>query len=120
MTPEKGPLCARTIFAASHTWFIVSGLFGLWAASLWAAGTLRAAEPAPGEQAVQRPTTVYVSKLGDNTDGSTWQKAFHTIQAALEAVPDDQGGHQIIVRPDTYVEANLAPAHKARPVPTTR
>ena len=27
-------------------------------------------------------------------------------------MPDDQGGHQIIVRPDTYVEANLAPAHR--------
>ena len=87
-------------------------LFGLWAASLWAAGTLRAAEPAPGEEAARRPTTLYVSKLGDNTDGSTWQKAFHTIQAALEAVPDDQGGHQVVVRPDTYVEANLAPVHK--------
>jgi hypothetical protein len=55
--------------------------------------------------------TIYVSQLGDNTDGSSWQKAFHTIQAALSAVPDAQGGHKIVVRPDRYVEANLAPAH---------
>jgi hypothetical protein len=55
--------------------------------------------------------TIFVSKLGDNSDGSSWQKAFHTIQAALSAVPDNKGGHQIIIRPDTYVEANLAPAH---------
>ena len=55
---------------------------------------------------------MYVSKLGDNTDGLSWQTAFHTVQAALLAVPDDQGGHQIVVRPDTYVEANLFPAHR--------
>ena len=61
---------------------------------------------------VAKEQCCYVSKLGDNTDGSTWSKAFRTIQAALDAVPDDLGGHQIIVRPDTYVEANLAPAHK--------
>jgi hypothetical protein len=56
--------------------------------------------------------TFHVSKLGDNSDGSTWNKAFHSIQAALSAVPDDSGGHQIIVRPGTYLEANLAPAAK--------
>ena len=55
---------------------------------------------------------LYVSKLGDDSDGSSWQKSFHTIQKALLAVPDDQGGHRVIVRPDTYVEANLYPAHK--------
>jgi hypothetical protein len=30
---------------------------------------------------------IYVSKLGDNSDGSSWEKAFHTIQVALSAVP---------------------------------
>lgn len=55
---------------------------------------------------------VYVSKLGDGTDGRTWQTAFTTLQTALLAVPDDRGGHRVIVRPDTYVEANLYPAHK--------
>jgi len=54
---------------------------------------------------------LYVSKLGDNSDGSSWQKGFHTIQQALLAVPDGQGGHRIVVRPDTYVEANLYPAY---------
>ena len=69
-------------------------------------------DPAAADYTGRKGTTFYVSKLGDNTDGSTWQKAFRTIQAALDAVPDDQGGHRIIVRPDTYVEANLAPTHK--------
>ncbi len=62
-----------------------------------------------------RERTLHVSKLGDGSDGSSWAKAFTTIQAALSAVPDDQGGHRIIVRPDTYVEANLYPAHKGVP-----
>ena len=56
--------------------------------------------------------TFHVSKLGDDSDGSSWAKAFTTIQAALDAVPDEKGGHRIIVRPDTYMEANLYPAHK--------
>ncbi len=56
--------------------------------------------------------TIYVSKLGDNSDGSSWNKAFTTVQRALDAVPDDTGGHRIVVRPDTYMEANLYPAHK--------
>jgi len=56
--------------------------------------------------------TLFVSKLGDGSDGSSWAKAFHTIQAALNAVPDSKGGHRIIIRPDTYVEANLFPAQR--------
>jgi len=60
----------------------------------------------------RKSVTLYVSKQGDNSDGSTWAKAFHTIQAALLAVPDDQGGHRIVIRPDTYVEANLYPSYK--------
>ena len=59
--------------------------------------------------------TLYVSKFGDNSDGSTWAKAFTTVQAALSAVPDAKGGHRVIVRPDTYVEANLYPAYKGAP-----
>lgn len=60
----------------------------------------------------QKSQTLYVSKLGDNSDGSSWTHAFHTIQSALSGVANDQGGHKVIVRPDTYVEANLAPTHK--------
>lgn len=56
--------------------------------------------------------TLYVSKLGDNTNGSTWAHAYTTVQAALSAISDDQGGHRIVVRPDTYFEANLFPARK--------
>lgn len=59
--------------------------------------------------------TLYVSKLGDNSDGSSWAKAFTTVQAALSAIPDATGGYRVIVRPDTYLEANLAPAHPGAP-----
>ena len=78
------------------------------------ASGLRAAswDPVAADYTGRKGSAIHVSALGDNTDGSTWQKAFRTIQAALDAVPDDQGGHAIIVRPDTYVEANLAPAQK--------
>ena len=55
---------------------------------------------------------LYVSKLGNNSDGSSWKKAYHSIQAALSAIPDDKGGHIIIIRPDTYKEANLYPSYK--------
>ena len=55
---------------------------------------------------------LYVSKLGDGSDGSSWAKAFKTVQAALDAVPDDQGGHHIVIRLDTYMEAMLSPAHR--------
>ena len=56
--------------------------------------------------------TLHVSKLGNNSDGSSWADAFTTIQAALDAIPDDQGGHRILVRPDTYFEAMLFPAQR--------
>jgi hypothetical protein len=56
--------------------------------------------------------TLYVSKRGDNSDGSSWAKAYTTIQGALLGVPDDRGGHRVVVRPDTYVEANLYPSYK--------
>ncbi len=59
----------------------------------------------------RKGVTIYVSKSGDNSDGSSWARAFHTIQTGLSAVPDDKGGHRVLVRPDRYLEANLAPAH---------
>ena len=79
---------------------------------LIAATPAAAAEPAAGGDQAKPPVSLYVSKLGDRSDGRSWAKAFSTIQDALNAVPDDQGGYRIIVRPDTYVEANLAPIHK--------
>ncbi len=69
-------------------------------------------DPLAPDYTGRRGTVLYVSKLGDNSDGSSWKKAYHTIQAALSAVPDDKGGHTIIIRPDTYVEANLSTSHK--------
>lgn len=65
----------------------------------------------PGVQAALGKT-FYVSRLGDDSDGSSWVKAYRSIQKALSAIPDDKGGHRIIVRPDTYMEANLHTAHK--------
>lgn len=59
-----------------------------------------------------KPVTLYVSKLGNNTNGSSWNHAYNTIQTALGAIPDDKGGHRIIIRPDTYFENNVFPAHK--------
>ncbi|HOZ49240.1 MAG TPA: hypothetical protein PLO37_16170 [Candidatus Hydrogenedentes bacterium] len=56
-------------------------------------------------------TTRYVSKLGDDSDGLSWATAFTSVQKALDAIPDERGGYRIIVRPDTYMEANLLPAH---------
>lgn len=56
--------------------------------------------------------TFYVSKLGNDSDGSSWENAFTSIQRALDAIPDDKGGYRIIVRPDTYFESNLHPAHR--------
>jgi len=72
----------------------------------------RGAEPSAAIDYARRGVTLYVSKLGDNSDGQSWKTAFHTIQKALDAVPDERGGHRIVIRPDTYVEANLAPAHQ--------
>ncbi len=63
----------------------------------------------------RRGTIFYVSKAGDNSDGRSWTRAFHTIQAALNAVPDDRGGHRVIVRPDHYIEPNLETPHKGAP-----
>jgi hypothetical protein len=69
-------------------------------------------DPAAADYTGHKGTTLYVSKLGDDSDGSSWEKAFTTIQAGLSAVPDDKGGHRVIIRPDTYPEANLHPAHR--------
>ena len=67
--------------------------------------------PAP-ESGHRQGLTLYVSKLGDNSDGRSWRTGFRTIQAALNAVPDDLGGHRVVIRPDTYAEANLDSKHK--------
>lgn len=85
----------------------------LTAAAIFIAAGITTAHPSP--QAVKNPVNIYVSKLGDGSDGTSWNKAFKTIQSALDSVPDATGGYRIIVRPDTYVEANLAPAQKGAP-----
>jgi hypothetical protein len=72
-------------------------------------------DPSSSGFAGKKGITIYVSKSGDNSDGSSWEKAFRSIQAALSAIPDSNGGNKIIIRPDTYVEANLYPAFKGAP-----
>ncbi len=69
-------------------------------------------DPQAGDYTGRQGTRLYVSKQGNNGDGRSWTTAFTTIQKALDAVPDPDGGHMVIVRPDTYVEANLWPKHK--------
>jgi len=86
-------------------------LLALLAASL-SACVARGAGASDAVSDARQGVTLYVSKVGDDSDGRSWKTAFHTIQKALDAVPDDKGGHHIIIRPDTYVEANLAPAYK--------
>ena len=83
------------------------------AAVISALAICRPALAAPAAPEPERTgAMLYVSKLGDGSDGSSWEKAFKTVQAALDAVPDDQGGHHIVIRPDTYMEAMLSPAHR--------
>ena len=74
-----------------------------------------AEKPVASEPAARPGRNIYVSQLGDNSDGRSWRTAFHAIQAALDVVPDDLGGHRIIIRPDTYAEANLDSKHKGAP-----
>ena len=74
--------------------------------------SLRAEEAAPAGASRNGGRTIFVSKLGDNSDGSSWAKALTTIQAGLNAVPNERGNHRVIVRPDTYMEANLFPARR--------
>jgi pectin methylesterase-like acyl-CoA thioesterase len=76
-------------------------------------GRVRAApwDPGAADYSGHKGKTLYVSKLGDDSDGSSWQKAFRTIQAAMQAVPGGQGGNRVIVRPDTYPEAIIYPSH---------
>jgi hypothetical protein len=69
-------------------------------------------DPSAPDYNGRKGISIYVSKSGNNSDGSSWTNAYHTIQAAMSAVPDDKGGHIIIIRPDTYIEANLHPSHK--------
>ena len=50
--------------------------------------------------------------MGDDSNGLSWAKAIHAIQAALDAVPDGRNGLQILIRPDPSMEADLTPAYK--------
>lgn len=96
--------------SAMKTIFLITLLTASFSTSM-----VSAAEPSTAPRDVRRGVTLHVAKLGDNSDGRSWQTAFHTIQKALDAVSDNQGGHRIIIRPDTYAEANLYPAHKGAP-----
>ena len=85
----------------------------LWALVGWGSRDLQAAssDPASSEYSGRKGVTLYVSKLGDNSTGRSWETGFRTVQAALDAIPDADGGHRVVVRPDTYMEANLFVQH---------
>ncbi len=87
----------------------IMGLMILVSASVAASNSV---DPSAKDFKGRKGTTIFVSRLGNNSDGSSWKNAYVTIQGALSAIPDDKGGHTIIVRPDTYVEANLFTAFK--------
>jgi len=100
MFPSRRSLVCAVLFCTAILQSLASGLLGT------------DSDPAAADYAGRKGVTLFVSKLGDDSDGSSWAKAFRTIQAALAAVPDDKGGHRVLVRPDTYAEANLYPAFK--------
>ena len=87
--------------------------------ALLVCGTTPATEVGADDSAPRQPSTLYVSKLGDNSDGSTWQKAFRTIQAALDAVPDDKAGIGSSCGPIPTSRPISPRPTKARPGPTT-
>ena len=87
-------------------------LIGFVVFSVTSANPVRSVDPSAKDYSGNKGRNIYVSKSGDNTDGTSWEKAFHSIQAALSAIPDEKGGNTIIIRPDQYAEANLYPAHK--------
>ena len=101
-----GPRPAIAVRCQTVAWF--TGW--LWGVTL--TGAAAGWDPAAADFNGRQGATLYVSKQGDNSDGSSWTKAFHSIQAALSAVPDERGGHRVIVRPDSYSEANLAPVFR--------
>lgn len=96
-------------------WLFILAFFAPLPAANLSTFIVGASEAFAASNDVHSGVKLYVSKLGDDTDGKSWKTAFRSIQQALDAVPDNRGGHKIIVRPDTYVEANLAPAHKGAP-----
>ena len=100
MTYMMGAFVGRMACAIA----VLGGVGALAHAAAW--------DPAAADYAGHKGETLYVSKSGDNSDGSSWAKAFTTIQKALDAIPDAEGGHRVILRPDTYVEANLWPKFK--------
>lgn len=51
--------------------------------------------------------TFYVTELGSGKSTNTRATAFTAVQAAMDAIQDDAGGHRMIVRLNTYMKAIL-------------
>jgi hypothetical protein len=102
--PVKTTTSFRLIVSFAFTFSLASRLASGVHAAPW--------DPGSADYSGHKGKTLYVSKQGDNSDGSSWAKAFRTIQAGLQAVPDAQGGHRVIVRPDTYSEALVYPSRQ--------
>ena len=99
---ESG-LTGATFMGMALALILITGFQSTACAASW--------DPDATDYTGNKGTTLYVSKLGNNSNGLSWATAFRTVQAALDAVPDAKGGHRIIVRPDTYMEANLSVPH---------
>ena len=100
-----------TLFRTKEIRVITGSLLILWI-TLLGTHAKEKWDPSALDYSGHSGVTLYVSKLGDNSDGRSWKTAYNSIQAALLAVPDDQGGHHVVIRPDTYAEANLYPKFK--------
>ena len=98
-------MCRGTVFIRALSWVCAVAVCGPLCSQ--AVSTAASWDPAASDYTGRKGVTLSVSKLGDNSDGTSWQKAFHTLQAVMDAIPDDRGGHSIVVRPDRYVEANI-------------
>ena len=102
----------RMKFISNRLWIFVILIINLTVLSRSNSFASESADPSSTSYQGRKGVTLYVSKSGNNTDGTSWKKGYHSIQAALSAIPDSLGGHRIIVRPDTYVEANLSTPFK--------
>ena len=102
----------RMKFISNRLWIFVILIINLTVLSRSNSFASESADPSSTSYQGRKGVTLFVSKSGNNTDGTSWKKGYHSIQAALSAIPDSLGGHRIIVRPDTYVEANLSTPFK--------
>lgn len=90
------------------SWIVFICLFLI---NLSAGGSIRV-NPLDQNYTCRKGITVYVSMYDNNTNGSSWKMGHQNIHAAFSAIPDDKDGRKVMIRPDTYEEANVFTANK--------